>query len=71
MDRSRLPWKKVNAMELSNAVPESPGKDDSTDTEITFCQRLVSACCGALLTSLLVTPLDVVKVRQQAAGMNF
>uniref|UniRef100_A0A8D0CDR0 Mitochondrial glutathione transporter SLC25A40 n=1 Tax=Salvator merianae TaxID=96440 RepID=A0A8D0CDR0_SALMN len=33
---------------------------------ITTSQRVFSSCCGALLTSILVTPLDVVKVRLQA-----
>ncbi|XP_025020208.1 solute carrier family 25 member 40 isoform X2 [Python bivittatus] len=33
---------------------------------ITTFQQVVSSCCGAVLTSILVTPLDVVKVRLQA-----
>ncbi|XP_039187527.1 solute carrier family 25 member 40-like [Crotalus tigris] len=33
---------------------------------ITTFQQIVSSCCGAVLTSILVTPLDVVKVRLQA-----
>ncbi|XP_058037981.1 probable mitochondrial glutathione transporter SLC25A40 [Ahaetulla prasina] len=32
---------------------------------ITTFQQIVSSCCGAILTSVLVTPLDVVKVRLQ------
>lgn len=34
-------------------------------TEITAPQRMLSACSGALATSLLMTPLDVVKTRLQ------
>ena len=34
--------------------------------EITVAQRMVSATVGSLLTSLLVTPLDVVRVRLQS-----
>ncbi|XP_032093904.1 solute carrier family 25 member 40 [Thamnophis elegans] len=33
---------------------------------ITTLQQIVVSCCGAILTSVLVTPLDVVKVRLQA-----
>ncbi|KAG7282158.1 hypothetical protein CRUP_034905 [Coryphaenoides rupestris] len=33
---------------------------------ITPIQQMVSSCSGAILTSLLVTPLDVVKIRLQA-----
>eukprot|EP00743_Colponemidia_sp_Colp-15_P006457 GILK01006949.1.p1 GENE.GILK01006949.1~~GILK01006949.1.p1 ORF type:complete len:382 (+),score=55.16 GILK01006949.1:1-1146(+) len=34
--------------------------------EVTLPQKMVSACAGALLTSLFVTPLDVVKTRLQS-----
>ncbi|XP_061443666.1 probable mitochondrial glutathione transporter SLC25A40 isoform X2 [Rhineura floridana] len=33
---------------------------------ITTSQQAFSSCCGAVITSVLVTPLDVVKVRLQA-----
>ncbi|XP_070623106.1 mitochondrial glutathione transporter SLC25A40 [Erythrolamprus reginae] len=33
---------------------------------ITTFQQIITSCCGAILTSILVTPLDVVKVRLQA-----
>lgn len=32
---------------------------------ITFRQRMISACSGSLLTSLLVTPFDVIRIRIQ------
>ncbi|XP_053118042.1 probable mitochondrial glutathione transporter SLC25A40 isoform X2 [Hemicordylus capensis] len=39
--------------------------------QVTSSQRIISSCCGAFLTSLLVTPLDVVKVRLQAQSNPF
>ena len=36
------------------------------ETQITPLQQMVSSCVGALATSLLMTPLDVVKTRLQA-----
>ncbi|KAK5562202.1 Carrier protein, mitochondrial [Exophiala xenobiotica] len=38
----------------------------SNNFEITTAQRMVSATWGSVLTSLLVTPLDVVRVRLQS-----
>ncbi|KAG5270894.1 hypothetical protein AALO_G00173490 [Alosa alosa] len=35
-------------------------------SDITPLQQMVASCSGAILTSLLVTPLDVVKIRIQA-----
>nr|XP_002129093.1 solute carrier family 25 member 40-like [Ciona intestinalis] len=34
--------------------------------EITPTQQMISSCSGALITSLFVTPLDVIKIRLQA-----
>ncbi|KAF9181721.1 hypothetical protein BGZ51_001184 [Haplosporangium sp. Z 767] len=58
-----------------NATSVTPGSG-SPDTEIVAngaessqpspAQRMMSACAGSLLTSLLVTPLDVVKTRLQS-----
>ncbi|KAG9793432.1 putative mitochondrial glutathione transporter SLC25A39 [Exophiala dermatitidis] len=39
---------------------------NSDSVEITTWQRMISATWGSLLTSLLVTPLDVVRVRLQS-----
>ena len=53
------------------AVRQSPSSSDSggnTPLTLTPLQRLFSASCGALLTSVLMTPLDVVKTRMQAAA---
>ncbi|XP_054847735.1 probable mitochondrial glutathione transporter SLC25A40 [Eublepharis macularius] len=33
--------------------------------KVTTSQQAISSCCGAMITSLLVTPLDVIKVRLQ------
>ncbi|EXJ72659.1 uncharacterized protein A1O5_03805 [Cladophialophora psammophila CBS 110553] len=38
----------------------------SNNVEITTTQRMISATWGSILTSLLVTPLDVVRVRLQS-----
>lgn len=37
-----------------------------SDGGLTPGQRMISSCSGAILTSLFVTPLDVVKIRMQA-----
>lgn len=47
----------------SRASPASDG--------ITPLQQMVASCSGALLTSLFVTPLDVVKIRLQAQKNPF
>lgn len=39
--------------------------------DITPLQRMAASCTGAILTSLLVTPLDVVKIRLQAQKNPF
>lgn len=36
--------------------------------DITMAQKMMSACSGSLLTSLVVTPFDVVRVRLQQQG---
>ncbi|KAG0680987.1 hypothetical protein C6P40_003538 [Pichia californica] len=37
----------------------------STGIDLTLTQRMISACTGSLLTSLVVTPFDVVRIRLQ------
>ncbi|KAJ1530103.1 hypothetical protein HK096_008416, partial [Nowakowskiella sp. JEL0078] len=37
---------------------------------ISTLQRMLSACSGALMTSLLVTPFDVVKTRMQSGSSS-
>ncbi len=39
-------------------IDEPPFIADEPATELTHSQRMISACTGALLTSLLVTPFD-------------
>uniref|UniRef100_A0A8C5QZJ7 Mitochondrial glutathione transporter SLC25A40 n=1 Tax=Leptobrachium leishanense TaxID=445787 RepID=A0A8C5QZJ7_9ANUR len=46
------------------------GKDDPT-AGITMPQQIMASSAGALLTSLIVTPLDVVKIRLQAQSKPF
>ncbi|KAK5103318.1 Carrier protein, mitochondrial [Lithohypha guttulata] len=47
-------------------ISSADSTPDTTMDEITVTQRMVSATVGSLLTSLLVTPLDVVRVRLQS-----
>ncbi|WYZ44310.1 hypothetical protein EsH8_VII_000746 [Colletotrichum jinshuiense] len=50
-----------------------PGKDNhggGNDDGITAPQKMMSAMSGSLLTSLLVTPLDVVRVRWQSQNVT-
>ncbi|XP_041322422.1 solute carrier family 25 member 40 isoform X1 [Pyrgilauda ruficollis] len=39
--------------------------------KLTIVQQAIASCCGAILTSLFVTPLDVIKTRLQAQGNPF
>ncbi|XP_028933083.1 solute carrier family 25 member 40 [Ornithorhynchus anatinus] len=39
--------------------------------KVTVVQKMIASCTGALLTSLMVTPLDVVKIRLQAQKYPF
>ncbi|KAK0631912.1 mitochondrial carrier domain-containing protein [Immersiella caudata] len=43
---------------------------DEAPVEITAWQKMLSATSGSLLTGLLVTPLDVVRVRWQSQGVS-
>lgn len=43
----------------------------SANVTITPIQQMVSSCSGAILTSVFVTPLDVVKIRLQAQKSPF
>lgn len=45
---------------------EKPKHNSAAANDITVLQRMASASVGGLLTSLLVTPFDVVKNRLQA-----
>lgn len=49
--------------ESKNLGGESTCKNRSSD--LTLSQRMLSACTGSLLTSLVVTPFDVVRIRLQ------
>ncbi|NWR53328.1 S2540 protein, partial [Regulus satrapa] len=39
--------------------------------KLTIVQQAIASCCGAIITSLFVTPLDVVKTRLQAQSNPF
>ncbi|CAN0539308.1 unnamed protein product, partial [Ectocarpus sp. 12 AP-2014] len=51
---------------LSEDIAAAPVPMDVTPT-----QRMISACAGVLATSLVVTPMDVVKTRVQAAQAEY
>lgn len=40
------------------------------ESSITPLQQMISSCSGAIITSLFVTPLDVVKIRMQSQKTN-
>ncbi|KAH7375899.1 solute carrier family 25 member 40 [Plectosphaerella cucumerina] len=54
-----------NPLAIVKPVSEAAA-DDAGDDGLTASQKMLSATSGSLLTSLLVTPLDVVRVRWQA-----
>ncbi|CAK9438455.1 uncharacterized protein LODBEIA_P26790 [Lodderomyces beijingensis] len=39
------------------------------DEKISIVQRMISACSGSLITSLVVTPFDVIRIRIQQQGI--
>ncbi|XP_056340460.1 probable mitochondrial glutathione transporter SLC25A40 [Oenanthe melanoleuca] len=39
--------------------------------KLTIVQQAIASCCGAIITSLFVTPLDVIKTRLQAQSNQF
>ncbi|NXA90184.1 S2540 protein, partial [Melanocharis versteri] len=39
--------------------------------KLTIVQQAIASCCGAIITSLFVTPLDVIKTRLQAQRNTF
>ncbi|MCJ1309341.1 hypothetical protein MMC25_003000 [Agyrium rufum] len=47
-------------------MADQEASEASFENDITASQRMLSAVSGSLLTSLLVTPLDVVRVRAQS-----
>ncbi|RDL33281.1 Mitochondrial carrier [Venustampulla echinocandica] len=47
-------------------IGDSPEADTDVEVDITAGQKMLSAMSGSLLTSLLVTPLDVVRIRLQS-----
>ncbi|KAG7044642.1 hypothetical protein JMJ77_0004104 [Colletotrichum scovillei] len=51
------------------AQPPTNGNGGSDD-DITAPQKMISAMSGSLLTSLLVTPLDVVRIRWQSQNVT-
>ncbi|KAG3277531.1 mitochondrial glutathione transporter SLC25A40 isoform X1 [Ictidomys tridecemlineatus] len=48
-----------------------PEKGSSQIVKVTPFQQILASCTGAILTSLMVTPLDVIKIRLQAQRTPF
>ncbi|KAG5980831.1 hypothetical protein E4U55_003586 [Claviceps digitariae] len=63
----RIPEADEAIMSARVSVPAAGGGgDDEPIPDITAPQKMISAMSGSLFTSLLVTPLDVVRVRLQS-----
>ncbi|KAE8420515.1 mitochondrial carrier domain-containing protein [Aspergillus pseudocaelatus] len=61
------PWIEGRAMAATSGTGNTPAPDASGNNEhVSIIQKMVSATCGSVLTNLLVTPLDVVRVRLQS-----
>lgn len=56
-----------NYEQFNKSLVASPPNAGS-GTDITVPQKMLAACSGSLLTSLVVTPFDVVRVRLQQQG---
>ncbi|KAI9701874.1 MAG: hypothetical protein M1836_001218 [Candelina mexicana] len=56
----------INDMDNGKPTMTRKGGRDDGEIQITAAQRMLSALSGSLLTALLVTPLDVVRVRLQS-----
>ncbi|TGJ86652.1 hypothetical protein E0Z10_g2084 [Xylaria hypoxylon] len=59
-----------HAFARSTMASSSQEHANTDGMDITVGQKMVSAISGSLLTSLLVTPLDVVRVRLQSQGSS-
>ncbi|KAL4790428.1 mitochondrial carrier domain-containing protein [Aspergillus venezuelensis] len=60
-------WAAENTdMAATSGTGSAPTADASPAGEASIMQKMVSATCGSILTGLLVTPLDVVRVRLQS-----
>ncbi|KAI0855156.1 mitochondrial carrier domain-containing protein [Xylaria cubensis] len=66
-NHDRLP-NAEDAFAGSTMVSSSKDHANTDGMDITAVQKMTSAITGSLLTSLLVTPLDVVRVRLQSQG---
>ena len=62
----------LKSVEADNVSSEDRIKKSQDDVHmITPAQQIISSTIGALATSIIVTPLDVVKIRLQAQTSNF
>ncbi|KAL8850753.1 MAG: hypothetical protein Q9221_004321 [Calogaya cf. arnoldii] len=61
-----MPVSQINAGNAAATVTMDRSGGDEPELDISAGQKMLSAVSGSLLTSLLVTPLDVVRVRLQS-----
>ncbi|OWB69761.1 hypothetical protein B5S33_g4600 [[Candida] boidinii] len=64
----------INNYQNNSKVPLSTinsNNNNISNHDITLYQRMISACTGSLLTSLVVTPFDVVRIRLQQQQLLF
>ncbi|GAB7352096.1 hypothetical protein MBLNU459_g2596t1 [Dothideomycetes sp. NU459] len=65
-DHDRIPGASSDAGDAPSAMVSAPSNSMSLQPDTSITQKMLSAVTGSVLTSLLVTPLDVVRVRLQA-----
>lgn len=57
--------------EITDARHAGEQQTKAKSADLTLSQRMLSACAGSLLTSLVVTPFDVVRIRLQQQEMLY
>ncbi|GME92262.1 unnamed protein product [[Candida] boidinii] len=63
----------LNNSDFKKIIQNSSNNSNTNinNNDITLYQRMISACTGSLLTSLVVTPFDVVRIRLQQQQLLF
>ncbi|KAH3664173.1 hypothetical protein OGAPHI_004887 [Ogataea philodendri] len=61
----------IDVLEDATLSSMESRSESLSGSDITITQRMLSACTGSLLTSLVVTPFDVVRIRLQQQQLLF